>query len=374
MAGRRSVPGGRRSPSRSAPGSIRRNQRLSWKSALASPSTWSLPSPSAVMGSSSPAPMARQVGPSVRRRRVACPAGPVANRQAPSVTTRWQWRGRSEGASNSTTAALPAADFGSKPRAIPSTFDGERGPDVGCWYAVTVPPRPRLVLVSTKVKRKRPLREESPDREDEAASSHRLPVPGDPRCSVILRAAFDTFVEHGVSGATTEEIARRARVSKREIYRLFGSKEALFAELVRERAGAMSQALAIAPAADRASALDALEHFGREFLALLTDPTTVAVYRLAIAEASRLPALGRQLDAQGRGTVWAVLTLWMAEARKCGALPVPEVERAAGSFMALLMADLPVRAHAGRGAHPSAAELAQRAALARAAFTRLWLG
>lgn len=229
--------------------------------------------------------------------------------------------------------------------------------------------------MSTKVKprpapRSGPLRRggSPPDPEPLAARE------GDPRSAAIRAAAFEAFVEHGVSGATTDEIARRARVSKREIYRLFGSKESLFAELVRERVVHMRQALTLAPPADRASALETLERFGREFLALLTAPTTTAVYRLAVSEAGRLPALGRELDVLGRGAVVSALVGWTAEAARRGTLPIPDVERAAGSFLALLLGDLSVRLMLGAVPAPSEAEIAARAVAARAGFTRLWLG
>ena len=227
--------------------------------------------------------------------------------------------------------------------------------------------------MSTKVKRPPAPRSGSPLRGGTVAPPGAESVTADARGEVIRRAAFEAFIEHGVSGATTDEIARRARVSKREIYRLFGSKEALFAGLVRERAGQMRRALTLAPPEDTASALDTLERFGREFLALLTAPTTVAVYRLAVSEAGRLPELGRELDAQGRQRVWTALTAWTAEAARRGVLAVPDVERAAGSFMALLMGDLPVRLMLGAAATPSDGELDERAARARAGFARLWL-
>jgi AcrR family transcriptional regulator len=230
--------------------------------------------------------------------------------------------------------------------------------------------------MSTKVKRRPRTPKGSPGRPvpagSDAATSAGSGTP-DPRGVVIRRAAFAAFVEHGVAGATTDEIARRARVSKREIYRLFGSKEALFSALVRERASLMRHALEPAPPTDSESALRTLERFGHEFLALLTSPSTIDMYRLVIGEAARLPELGRELDAQGRGTVWAALTAWMADAARRGALAVPDVERAAGSFMALLMGDLPVRLMLGAAATPSDDDLGRRAALARAGFVRLWL-
>jgi len=207
------------------------------------------------------------------------------------------------------------------------------------------------------------------------------PAPGgateggpDPRVQAILSATFHAFCERGAAGATTTEIARRARVSKREIYALFGDKSALFAALVRQRAQAMRRVLTLRPPQDRAGLLDALETFGREFLTYLTDPTTIAVYRLAAGEAGHAPELGRALDQLGRATVWEALRAWAIEARERGLLPVPDPDRAAGSFMALLMADLPVRLMLGAVPTPEAEEIARRAAAARAGFARLWLG
>ncbi|MGZ3349744.1 MAG: TetR family transcriptional regulator, partial [Xanthobacteraceae bacterium] len=40
----------------------------------------------------------------------------------------------------------------------------------------------------------------------------------------ILDAAFSAFMEHGFAETSTLEIATRARVSKRELYALVGSK------------------------------------------------------------------------------------------------------------------------------------------------------
>lgn len=230
--------------------------------------------------------------------------------------------------------------------------------------------------MSTKVKRRLQGRAGAPRPGHSSAAGATAAGPAaapDPRAAEIQRAAFEAFVEHGVAGATTDEIARRACVSKREIYRLFGSKEALFVGLIRERSAVMRRALALAPPADAASALDVLEHFGREFLMLLTAPTTIAVYRLAVGEAARLPELGRELDLEGRGAVSSALTKWMTSAVEQGALRVADVERAAGSFMALLIADLPVRLMLGAIGTPPPEELARRAALARAGFARLWL-
>jgi len=48
----------------------------------------------------------------------------------------------------------------------------------------------------------------------------------------IIDAAFQLFAERGFAGTSTLAIASRARVSKRELYTLFGDKAAILAAIV----------------------------------------------------------------------------------------------------------------------------------------------
>src|SRR3981189_3835780 len=52
----------------------------------------------------------------------------------------------------------------------------------------------------------------------------------------ILDAAFAAFMEGGFAETSTLEIATRARVSKRELYALVGSKQEMLAACIGERA------------------------------------------------------------------------------------------------------------------------------------------
>src|SRR5215475_7360375 len=74
------------------------------------------------------------------------------------------------------------------------------------------------------------------------------PPPGDssPR-ERLLEAAFAAFREHGFADASTLDIATRAQVSKRDLYALFDSKQAMLAACIAERAGRMRQPLNLAP-------------------------------------------------------------------------------------------------------------------------------
>src|SRR5215475_6896340 len=62
----------------------------------------------------------------------------------------------------------------------------------------------------------------------------------------VLKAAFALFRKRGFSGASTLEIATRAKVSKRDLYALFGSKHAMLAACIKERAARMRQPLELA--------------------------------------------------------------------------------------------------------------------------------
>ena len=55
--------------------------------------------------------------------------------------------------------------------------------------------------------------------------------PRDPAADeAILRAALELFVEHGVEGASFEQIARRAGVARTTVYRRWSSREDLLAQ------------------------------------------------------------------------------------------------------------------------------------------------
>jgi TetR/AcrR family transcriptional regulator len=50
----------------------------------------------------------------------------------------------------------------------------------------------------------------------------------------ILAVATQAFADHGFEGATTDDVAESADVSKRMIYHYFGSKEGLYLEVLEE--------------------------------------------------------------------------------------------------------------------------------------------
>ena len=64
----------------------------------------------------------------------------------------------------------------------------------------------------------------APDQADTGRSERRR--------QAIITAATEVFVRHGYLGATTDEVAARAGVSKQTLYKHFADKQHLFAEVI----------------------------------------------------------------------------------------------------------------------------------------------
>src|SRR5690348_7038045 len=82
----------------------------------------------------------------------------------------------------------------------------------------------------------------------------------------ILSAAFAAFTEQGYAETSTLEIATRARVSKRELYALVGSKQDILAACINERAQRLRPPADLPELRDRAGLAQGLALFGARLL------------------------------------------------------------------------------------------------------------
>jgi hypothetical protein len=88
---------------------------------------------------------------------------------------------------------------------------------------------------------------------------------------------------------------------------------------------------------DRETLEQVLTSFGTKLVREVTDPTVIAVFRLAIAEAVQAPEVARALDSMGRQAGRAALRKIMAEAQASGLLtgrPAELAEQFAGAALA----------------------------------------
>jgi AcrR family transcriptional regulator len=189
----------------------------------------------------------------------------------------------------------------------------------------------------------------------------------------ILEAAFAAFMKSGYATASMLEIATRARVSKRELYALVGNKREMLIACIRERAKRLDVPADLPVLCDRATLEQVLASFGTKLVREVSDPTVIAVFRLAISEVTQAPEVARALNSIGRETSRAALRQIMAQAQASGLLTGGPAELAE-QFAGLLWRDLMVSLLLGVAERPNPREIAVRARDAAAAFLQLHPG
>jgi AcrR family transcriptional regulator len=186
----------------------------------------------------------------------------------------------------------------------------------------------------------------------------------------ILEAAFAAFMKSGYAMTSTLKIATRARVSKRELYALVGNKQEMLIACISERAKRFDVPADLPVLRDRQTLAQVLASFGTKLVREVSDPTVIAVFRLAISEVIQAPEVARALNSIGRETSRAALRKIMARAQESGLL-AGRPDELAEQFAGLLWRDLMVSLLLGVAERPNPREIAGRARDATATFLQL---
>ena len=153
----------------------------------------------------------------------------------------------------------------------------------------------------------------------------------------ILAAARDAFVERGFHGASMDEIAGRARVSKPTIYKHYGNKEGLFAAIVNEAAHEILTPLDELSGSAQAGSVETLADLARTYARVLLSRDMLEFHRLAISEAARFPDLGQVYYDNGPRAVEEGIREYLKALAHAGVLTVDDPELAAQHFWALVL-------------------------------------
>ena len=183
----------------------------------------------------------------------------------------------------------------------------------------------------------------------------------------ILEAAFSAFTQRGFADTSTLEIATRARASKRELYAEFDSKQDMLVACIRARAERLKLPVDLPDIGDRANFERALVAFGTQLLREVSDPTVVAVFRLAISEAFRAPEVAHALNDVAFATSRGALREIMRRAAAAG-LVDGEPADMAEQFFGLLWGSKLLGLLLNINERPSVREIAVRAEKAASAF------
>lgn len=155
----------------------------------------------------------------------------------------------------------------------------------------------------------------------------------------VLEGAREVFLADGFEGASVDDIARAAGVSKATLYSYFPDKRFLFMEVARLECIRQGEE-SIKEIDTRAAPRDVLAGAARHMLAFLLSDFGQRVFRICVAEADRFPDLGRQFYESGPMMVRERLKQYLADAVARGELVVDDPDLAADQFAELCKADL----------------------------------
>ncbi|MEU1263034.1 TetR/AcrR family transcriptional regulator [Streptomyces cellulosae] len=156
----------------------------------------------------------------------------------------------------------------------------------------------------------------------------------------ILRAAKELFLADRYAGVSLERVAERAGVSRQTVYNRFGSKEAVFREMVRDHWAAFAafaeQDRRPAGDGEDAGAEEVLRAFARSLRRFADETDQILFARLVVAESARLPWIADEFHRLGKGPVVAAFTERLDVLVRAGRLRCPDTRLAARQFMGLV--------------------------------------
>lgn len=156
----------------------------------------------------------------------------------------------------------------------------------------------------------------------------------------VLNAAEQAFLESGYANTSMDAIAERAGVSKRTVYSNFGSKEDLFAEVIRRRCAiVVPQPVDEALTRDR-DPEDVLIDLSTEFLTNVYARPQIQLYQTVVAESRTFPQIGQIMFEGPILRSQEVFDQYLREQVRLGRLTFPDLDLAAAQLIALLKTNI----------------------------------
>lgn len=155
----------------------------------------------------------------------------------------------------------------------------------------------------------------------------------------VLKGARAVFMVDGFEGASVDEIARVAAVSKATLYSYFPDKRLLFMAVASAECQRQSQE-AMDSIDMAASPRDVLGQAGRHFARFITSTLGQQIFRICLAESDRFPELGQQFYNSGPAVMRAEMATYFVGAQARGELNIDDYILAADQFGELCKADI----------------------------------
>ena len=155
----------------------------------------------------------------------------------------------------------------------------------------------------------------------------------------VLEGARGVFLLNGFEGASVDDIARAAGVSKATLYSYFPDKRLLFIEVARTECCRQAD-IALATLDMAAPIPRLLEDIATQMVRFVTSEFGLGMFRIFVAESARFPELARDFYESGPMLVRDRLAQILQMAVDRGELVIDDVMLAADQFAELCKADL----------------------------------
>ena len=187
----------------------------------------------------------------------------------------------------------------------------------------------------------------------------------------ILEGARKVFHDKGFDGASMNDIARVAGVSKGTLYVYFENKERLFLDLIAEEKRADLWPIVSLDPEDHDIA-SVLNRFGQEFLKLLSRPYYIKAMRTVFSIVERMPEIGADYYSRGPQVCMEKLAAYLQAQANAGVVEIEDCQLAAQQFMDLSQSGLLRRLLFNAAPTPSDAEIALQVSRAVTFFLKVY--
>lgn len=155
----------------------------------------------------------------------------------------------------------------------------------------------------------------------------------------VVDGAREIFLRDGFEGASVDDIARAAGVSKATLYSYFPDKRLLFMEVATRQC--KEQARTSIESIDSSQPpREVLRRVAQQFLGFIYSDMGQRIFRICVAEADRFPQLGQEFYHSGPMIMRAAMVDYLRQAVDRGELRIEDFDLAADQFAELCKADL----------------------------------
>jgi AcrR family transcriptional regulator len=155
----------------------------------------------------------------------------------------------------------------------------------------------------------------------------------------VLEGARKVFMADGFEGASVDDIAKTAQVSKATLYSYFPDKRLLFMEVARTECQRQAEG-AIETIDMDGPVTEVLRDIALQMVNFVTSDFGQRVFRICVGESDRFPELGQEFYESGPMMVRSRIVDYLTDATLRGDLVIDDVTLAADQFAELCKADL----------------------------------